>query len=61
VFKVIDVYREVTGQPITYVLATKCQGGPSVLVGAAKKAFEVLNWRPKIRGLRELLKQNSHV
>jgi len=56
VFQVIDVCREVTGQPIAYRLAPNRQGDPSVLVGDAKKAFEVLNWRPKIRDLKEIIK-----
>ncbi|OOC47841.1 UDP-glucose 4-epimerase GalE [Thioalkalivibrio versutus] len=44
--QVIDVAREVTGQPIAVVDEARREGDPAVLVADATAAREVLGWQP---------------
>jgi UDP-glucose 4-epimerase len=43
---VINAARRVTGSEIAFQVAPRRAGDPPVLVGDAKKAREVLGWKP---------------
>jgi len=47
VLEVIEACRRVTGQPIRYLSEARRAGDPAVLVGDARLAAEVLEWRPE--------------
>lgn len=58
VLEMIAACREVTGQPIPFRLERRRPGDPAALVGNAAKAADVLEWRPRLRDLREII--HSH-
>lgn len=51
VLQVIDACRKVTGQPIQYHAMPRRAGDPAALVGDARRAFEVLGWKPRFTDL----------
>jgi len=55
VFEVISMCRQVTGQPIACRVVPRRFGDPGVLVGDARKAAEVLGWKPEIPELRRII------
>jgi UDP-glucose-4-epimerase GalE len=56
VLEIIAVCREITGQPIEYLIAPRRMGDPAVLVGDAGKAEKVLGWRPRVPKLRDMIR-----
>ena len=54
--EVIEACRRVTGIDIQYKVTERRSGDPPVLVGSAKKAREVLGWKPKYTDLDEIIK-----
>lgn len=53
--EVIAVAREVTGHPIPTRIAPRREGDPPQLVSGGTRARELLGWRPKRAGLREIV------
>lgn len=56
VLEVIEACREVTGQPIAYRLEPRRAGDPALLIGDARRASEVLGWKPRLTDLREIIR-----
>jgi UDP-glucose-4-epimerase GalE len=55
VFDVINACRQVTGQPIEYVIADRRSGDPAILIGDATKAKQILGWQPKNPSLIDIV------
>lgn len=55
VLEVIDACQQVTGQRIEYRSVPRRPGDPATLVGNAKKAMDVLAWRPQFVELRAII------
>lgn len=55
VFEVIDICRSVTGQPIQYRLEARRPGDPAALVGDARRASDILGWKPEFVGLQQIV------
>lgn len=57
-FSVRDVIRsaeKVTGRAIKYAETNRRVGDPPVLVGSARKAKEILDWRPRLADLTNII------
>lgn len=54
--QVIEASREVTGLPIPVHVAPRRPGDPPRLVAAARKAADVLGWKPKYPDLRTIIR-----
>ena len=61
--EVIDTARVVTGHPIPAEIAPRRPGDPDLLVAAARKARDVLGWKPEFDDLRAIIESawNWHV
>ena len=55
VLEVIEVCRRITGQPIQYSLEGRRPGDPGRLIGAARKAQEVLGWTQQFDALNQMV------
>lgn len=55
VLEVIEAARKVTGKEIPVVLDKRRPGDPPTLVGSAKKAEELLDWKPKYGDIEVIL------
>lgn len=55
VLEVIDACRKVTGQRIDYLAMPRRPGDPAELVGDAKKALEILGWKPRFAELEAII------
>lgn len=55
VMEVLDAARRVTGRAIDHKIAPRRAGDPSRLVANARKAAEILGWRPQITELDEII------
>jgi UDP-glucose 4-epimerase len=53
--QVLDAAARVVGRPIPHVVGPRRAGDPPVLVASAKRAGEVLGWRPARPGIDEML------
>lgn len=53
--EVIEMARQVTGQPIKAVECDRRPGDPPILVGSSQKAKEMLGWQPKYSDLNHIL------
>lgn len=64
--EVIDTAKKVTGKDIPVVECPRREGDPSVLIGSAVKAKEILGWQPKYYELETIIQhawnwhQQSH-
>lgn len=56
VLEVIEACEAVTGQPIAYLLEPRRAGDPALLIGDARRASEVLGWKPALTELREIIR-----
>jgi len=56
VLEVIEAAKEVTGKEIPVVLDDRRAGDPPALVGSAKKAEDVLGWKPQYGDIKVILK-----
>lgn len=56
VLEVIEACREVTGQAIAYRMEPRRAGDPALLIGDARRASEVLGWKPALTDLREIIR-----
>jgi UDP-glucose 4-epimerase len=54
--QIIESCRRVTGIKIPFSIAPPRKGDPSELVADARKAFEVLGWRPRFTDIDEIIK-----
>ena len=57
-FSVLDVIKtaeRVTGKPIAFEVAQRRKGDPAVLVASARKAGEVLGWKPAYASLEAII------
>lgn len=55
VLEVIEVARKVTGREIPMVLDNRRPGDPPILEGSAKKAEQLLGWKPKYGEIQVIL------
>lgn len=55
VLEVIEAAKEVTGKEIAVVLDERRPGDPAILVGSAKKAEEILGWKPQYGEIKTIL------
>lgn len=55
VLEVIEAAKEVTGREIPVVLSDRRPGDPPILVGSAKRAEELLGWKPQYGDIRTIL------
>jgi len=55
VLEVIECAREVTGVDIKAIKEPRREGDPAILIGGAKKATEVLGWKPKYAKLEDII------
>lgn len=55
VLQVIEVCRQITGQPIQFRAEPRRAGDPAVLVGNASRATEVLGWTPELAELGTII------
>jgi UDP-glucose 4-epimerase len=53
--EVIEMAREVTGQPIPYELTARRPGDPATLIASSDKIRRELGWKPKYPGLRDII------
>jgi UDP-glucose 4-epimerase len=53
--EVIDTVKRVTGREISIVKCPRREGDPSVLIGSASKAKEILDWQPKYPQLETII------
>lgn len=53
--EVIETIREVTGHPIPAELKPRRAGDAAKLVSNSAKAFDILGWKPKYTGLKEIV------
>jgi UDP-glucose 4-epimerase len=53
--EVIDTVKRVTGKEVSIVECPRREGDPSVLIGSASKAKELLNWQPKYPQLETII------
>lgn len=53
--EVIDVAKEVTQKEISTVYAPRREGDPSILIGSAEKAKELLGWNPQFPDLKSII------
>lgn len=53
--EVIEAARRITGHPIPAEIAPRRPGDPDCLVGWAKKAREVLGWKPQYPALEDII------
>lgn len=53
--EVIRTAEEVTGRAIKYIETDRRAGDPPVLIGSARKAMEILNWRPQFSDLPAII------
>jgi UDP-glucose 4-epimerase len=65
VLEVIEAPRKVTGLDVPFENTPRREGDPPRLVGDARRAAEVLGWKPKRPGLEEIIRsawqwQQSH-
>lgn len=56
VLEVIEAARRVTGRPIEALIAPRRPGDPSHLIADARKAFEVLGWKPQFADIDAVIK-----
>lgn len=56
VLEVIEAAREVTGNSIEVKIEPRRAGDPSHLIADAKKAAEVLSWKPQIADINQIIK-----
>jgi UDP-glucose 4-epimerase len=56
VLEVIEACRKVTGQPIEYRQMPRRAGDPASLVGEARRAADVLGWKPELAGLEGIIR-----
>lgn len=54
--QIIESCRRVTGIKIPFTIAPPRKGDPAELVADARKAFEVLGWRPRFTDIDEIIK-----
>lgn len=54
--QIIESCRRVTGTKIPFSIAPPRKGDPAELVADARKAFEVLGWRPRFTDIDEIIK-----
>ncbi len=55
VMEVIETARRITGREIVSVASPRRPGDPAVLVGSARKATEILNWKPQYFELNNII------
>ncbi len=55
VMEVIETARRITGREIVSVASPRRSGDPAVLVGSARKATEILNWKPQYFELNNII------
>jgi UDP-glucose 4-epimerase len=55
VLEVIEAARKVTGKPIEVKIEPRRAGDPSHLIADAKKAAEVLNWKPEFPDIEKII------
>lgn len=55
VLEVIEAAKEITGRDIPVVLDERRAGDPPILVGSAKKAEELLGWKPEYGDIKVIL------
>lgn len=55
VLDVIEMARKVTGKPIEMKIEPRRAGDPDRLIADARKAFEVLEWKPRFAGLEKII------
>lgn len=55
VLEVIEAAKEITGRDMPVVLDERRAGDPPILVGSAKKAEELLGWKPKYGDIKVIL------
>jgi UDP-glucose 4-epimerase len=53
--EVIEMAREVTGQPIPYEVTARRPGDPATLIASSDKIRRELGWKPKYPGLRDII------
>jgi len=53
--EVIESVKKVTGKEFNVVEAPRREGDPSVLIGSAKKAKDILNWDPKYTSIDDIV------
>ncbi len=56
VLEVIDAARRVTGRDVPVVMSPRREGDPPRLVGDARRAHEVLGWRPRRAALEDIVR-----
>lgn len=56
VLEVIEAARQVTGKTIDVKVESRRAGDPSHLIADAKKALEILGWKPQFAGLEQIIK-----
>ncbi len=55
VLEVIEVARKVTGKDVPVVMDSRRPGDPPILVGSAKRAEELLGWKPQYGDIEVIL------
>jgi len=53
--EVIEIARQVTGDPIKAVVAPRRPGDPAVLIASSERAQKELNWKPKYNSLETII------
>jgi UDP-glucose 4-epimerase len=53
--EVIEMARQVTGQPIPYQVTARRPGDPAILIASSDKIRRELGWKPKYPGLRDIV------
>ncbi len=55
VLEIINVVEQVTGKKVPYVIGSRREGDPAVLVASPSKAREVLGWSPRLSSLEDIV------